>query len=97
MGALLADGGDLAVPEELTEHAARNRESWAKEAASYVAGAERNWAAEEITWGILDVPESEVQAARRRRRARTSSSSAAAPRTSRRGSRGGARGSSAST
>ena len=31
------------------------------EAASYVAGAERNWAADEITWGILDVPESEVQ------------------------------------
>ena len=27
----------------------------------YVAGAERNWAADEITWGILDVPESEVE------------------------------------
>jgi SAM-dependent methyltransferase len=61
VGALLADGGDLAVPEDLTPHAAINREEWAKEAASYVAGAERNWAAEEITWGILDVPESEVR------------------------------------
>jgi ubiquinone/menaquinone biosynthesis C-methylase UbiE len=44
----------------LTPHAAQNRKSWAKEAASYVAGAERNWAADEITWGILDVPESEL-------------------------------------
>ena len=49
------------MPERLTEHAAVNRESWAKEAASYVAGAERNWATAEITWGILDAPESEVQ------------------------------------
>ena len=49
------------MPEDgLTEHAAANRESWAKEAASYVAGAERNWATEDITWGILDVPESEI-------------------------------------
>jgi SAM-dependent methyltransferase len=50
------------MPEErLTEHAAVNRESWAKEAASYVAGAERNWATAEITWGILDAPETEVR------------------------------------
>ena len=55
VGALVADGGDLAMPEDgLTEHAAANRESWAKEAASYVAGAERNWATDEITWGILE-------------------------------------------
>jgi SAM-dependent methyltransferase len=45
---------------ELTEHAARNREFWAKEAASYVANAERNWARVEITWGMLGVPEREV-------------------------------------
>jgi hypothetical protein len=38
------------MPEGLTEHAAINREEWAKEAANYIAGAERNWAAEEITW-----------------------------------------------
>ena len=49
------------MPEDLTPHAAVNRESWAKEAASYVAGAERNWATAEITWGILDVPETEVK------------------------------------
>ena len=47
--------------ERLTDHAAVNRESWAKEAASYVAGAERNWATAEITWGILDAPETEVK------------------------------------
>ncbi|MGE5273732.1 MAG: class I SAM-dependent methyltransferase [Verrucomicrobiota bacterium] len=57
MGTLLADGGDLAMPEGLTAHAAANREAWAREAAGYVAGAERSWAAEEITWGILGVPE----------------------------------------
>jgi SAM-dependent methyltransferase len=62
VGAAMADGGDLEVSEErLTEHAEANREAWAREAENYVAGAERNWAAEEITWGILDVPESEVQ------------------------------------
>jgi SAM-dependent methyltransferase len=62
VGALVADGGDLAVREgELTEHAQVNQEAWAKDAASYVANAERNWATAEITWGMLDVPESEVQ------------------------------------
>jgi SAM-dependent methyltransferase len=61
VGALVADGGDLAVREgRLTEHAARNRESWAKEAADLVANAERSWAAEEIVWGMLQVPEREV-------------------------------------
>jgi SAM-dependent methyltransferase len=61
VGAVLADGGDLAVPQDLTSHAARNRESWAKEAPSYVPGAERNWATEAVTWGILDVPEEELR------------------------------------
>jgi len=60
VGAVVADGGDLAMPKDLTEHAVRYRESWAKEASSYVPGAERNWAATEITWGILDVPEAEL-------------------------------------
>jgi len=60
VGAVVADGGDLEVPEDLTPHAALNREAWAKEAASYVASAERNWAKTEFRWGILDVPESEL-------------------------------------
>jgi ubiquinone/menaquinone biosynthesis C-methylase UbiE len=51
---------DRRRPQDLTPHAASNREAWAKEAASYVPGAERNWAADEITWGILDVPEGEL-------------------------------------
>ncbi len=46
--------------EGLTEHAARNREAWAAEAASYVDTAERNWAREELTWGIAGTPESEL-------------------------------------
>jgi SAM-dependent methyltransferase len=48
------------MPKDLTEHAVRNQESWAREAASYVAGAERNWAATEIGWGIVKAPESEL-------------------------------------
>src|SRR5207249_4301588 len=40
--------------------AARNREAWALEAASYAASAERNWARSEFSWGILDAPESEL-------------------------------------
>ena len=60
MGALLGDGGDLEVHEGLSEHAARNREVWAVEAANYVAPAERNWARTEHTWGIVRAPESEL-------------------------------------
>jgi ubiquinone/menaquinone biosynthesis C-methylase UbiE len=52
--------GRAAGRRALTEHAARNRESWAKEAPSYVPGAERNWAEQEITWGILGVPERDL-------------------------------------
>jgi len=48
------------MPEDLTDYVEINRAEWAKEAESYVAGAERNWAADEITWGVLDVPESQV-------------------------------------
>jgi len=60
VGEVVADGGDLEVSEGLTDHAAANREAWAKEAPSYVAGAERNWATDEIAWGILKVPERDV-------------------------------------
>jgi SAM-dependent methyltransferase len=49
------------MPKDLSEHAERNRKEWGEWAGEYVPGAERNWAAEEITWGILDVPETEVQ------------------------------------
>jgi SAM-dependent methyltransferase len=44
----------------MSSHQEANRAAWTTFAADYVAPAERNWAAEEITWGIFDVPESEV-------------------------------------
>ena len=49
------------MPEDLTEHASRNQEAWAGWAAEYVPNAERNWATEEIAWGILKVPEQELR------------------------------------
>ncbi len=43
-------------------HVERNREVWTKAAAEYVGAGERSWAADEITWGIYAVPESELGA-----------------------------------
>ncbi len=40
----------------------RNREVWTEAAAEYVGAGERNWAADEITWGIYAVPEYELRA-----------------------------------
>ena len=48
------------MTEELPEHVRRNRTHWDSVADSYVANAERNWASDQITWGIWDIPESEV-------------------------------------
>lgn len=45
---------------DLPEHAARNRAHWDEEAAAYVADGHRKWAAQEPTWGIWDVPESQL-------------------------------------
>jgi SAM-dependent methyltransferase len=42
------------------DHVRLNREKWEEEAAGYVAAAERNWAADEPTWGIWGVPESQL-------------------------------------
>jgi SAM-dependent methyltransferase len=44
----------------LPEHAARNREFWADEAARYVEAGRRNWTEEDFTWGIWDLPESSL-------------------------------------
>src|SRR5919199_3004346 len=44
----------------LHEHAARNRAAWTKAASDYVENARRNWATAEMSWGIWDVPETEV-------------------------------------
>jgi SAM-dependent methyltransferase len=45
----------------LSEHEERNRSAWGGFAAEYVEAAERNWAADDITWGIWDAPESELR------------------------------------
>jgi SAM-dependent methyltransferase len=44
----------------LPEYVAKNRESWDKAAADYVASGERSWAADSPTWGIFGIPESQV-------------------------------------
>ena len=49
------------MPEELPEHVARNREYWDDKAESYVANARENWAAEQPSWGIWGVPESQLR------------------------------------
>jgi SAM-dependent methyltransferase len=38
----------------------RNRDAWGRFAPDYVSSAERNWATDDVTWGIFDIPESEV-------------------------------------
>ena len=45
---------------ELPEHVLTNREYWDGLAASYVAGGERAWGANEVTWGVFSVPQHEV-------------------------------------
>jgi SAM-dependent methyltransferase len=45
---------DLVLPE----HVARNRLHWDQLAPEYVANGERNWAADEPSWGVWDIPES---------------------------------------
>src|ERR687894_432196 len=42
------------------DHVAQNRVAWDHMAADYVEGGRRNWASDEITWGIFDVPESRI-------------------------------------
>lgn len=47
--------------DQLPEHVAGNREAWDVMAADYVAAGERNWATDEVTWGVFSVPESVLQ------------------------------------
>jgi SAM-dependent methyltransferase len=42
------------------DYVARNREAWDRMAADYVATGHRNWASDEVTWGIFDVPEAQI-------------------------------------
>src|SRR5829696_2421623 len=48
------------VPTTTGDHVAQNRAAWDRMAADYVEGGRRNWASDEITWGIFDVPESRI-------------------------------------
>lgn len=47
---------------ELPDYAVRNREYWTGQAGEYAERAARNWAREEITWGVWGVPEAELHA-----------------------------------
>jgi SAM-dependent methyltransferase len=47
---------------KLPEHARENKASWEIEAANYVEPAKRDWASDDIVWGIFRVPETEVGA-----------------------------------
>ena len=49
------------MSEELPDHVRRNRTGWDEYAAEYVANGEANWAADEPSWGIWSVPESELR------------------------------------
>ena len=48
------------VAEQLPQHVARNRTYWDSQADDYVRAAERHWAQADPTWGIWEVPESEL-------------------------------------
>jgi SAM-dependent methyltransferase len=48
--------------EELPAYAQRNRAYWDSQADEYARAGRRNWATDEITWGIWGIPESEVGA-----------------------------------
>jgi SAM-dependent methyltransferase len=47
---------------DLPEHVSRNRALWDDWAVKFVESGERNWATADATWGIWDVPESQVGA-----------------------------------
>ena len=74
------------MPEDLTRARRPEPRAWTTQGRGVRPGAERNWATDEIAWGISRSPRPSVGSSPTSR-ARTSSSSAAARRTSRRGSR----------
>lgn len=49
-----------ARPERLPEHVLQNRAYWDQKARDYVASGERHWVENTPTWGIWNVPESQV-------------------------------------
>ena len=47
---------------ELSDHARRNAAAWTVYAQEYVESAERNWEADEPSWGVFGIPERDVGA-----------------------------------
>ena len=45
---------------DLPDYILRNRASWDADALNWVDGGRRNWASEEPTWGVFNIPESEA-------------------------------------
>jgi SAM-dependent methyltransferase len=45
-----------------SEHAVKNREYWGRGAENWVAPGRRSWESDAISWGIWNVPESEIHA-----------------------------------
>lgn len=48
------------MTDELPEHVRANREAWDRYAHEFVEPGRKNWSTDRITWGIWDIPESEV-------------------------------------
>ncbi len=46
--------------EPTEDYVAQNREAWDRMAPDYVETGRRNWASDDVTWGIFDVPEASV-------------------------------------
>jgi len=58
---MLASCRHAVTMEELPAHVRRNREYWKVLAAGYEQPGRRHWGQDEPTWGIWDVPESELR------------------------------------
>ena len=56
------DRHDQVRERDLPDHVRENKASWEVEAANYVEPARRNWATDEISWGIYGVREADVGA-----------------------------------
>jgi SAM-dependent methyltransferase len=53
----------MSSPEPLPEHVARNRAYWDEsQAPVYAVSGRRQWATDQVSWGIFGVPEDELQA-----------------------------------
>src|SRR3954468_337921 len=50
-----------ATMTNLPDYVLHNREHWDKQAPGYVASGERHWAEANPTWGIWNIPESELR------------------------------------